>query len=165
MAGHRQPGRRGKDRFTVTFQRLVGEIFRFNGALLDVAADLSRDLGINPSQWQAMAIVRDAPMTVSEISRRAGLRRQSVQHTVDQLHALDLVEFVANPRHRRAQLVRLTATGRALMGELYARQASLARRFTAGLGLRSADLEALISALRRMQDVARAGEHGAEQDG
>lgn len=148
---------RGKDGLTLTFQRLVGEIFRFNGALLDVAADLSRDLGINPSHWQVVAIIRDVPMTVSDISRCMGLRRQSVQHTVDQLHDMRLVEFVTNPRHRRAQLVRLTARGRNLMAKLYARQAAITRRFTAGLGLGPEDLESLISALRRMQDVARAG--------
>lgn len=138
------------------FQRLIGEIFRFNGALLDVAAGLAEDLAVNPSHWQTVATIRVSPLTVSEISRRVGLRRQSVQHTVSQLRDRHLVELVDNPRHRRAQLVRLTPAGHVLMGALMQRQAVLTARFTGGLGLSVADIEALISALSRMQEAAEA---------
>lgn len=141
-------------RFVAAFQRLIGEIFRFNGRLLDVAADLSHDLGITPTHWQTVAVIRDEPLTVSEISRRVGLRRQSVQHTVAQLRSRRLVELQDNPRHRRARLVSLTPRGRELMQELLKRQVMLTARFTRGLGLHEADIEGQIAALRRMQQAA-----------
>jgi DNA-binding MarR family transcriptional regulator len=146
-----------------TFQRFIGEIFRFNGKLLDVAAGLSTDLGITPTQWQTVAIIRDEPMTVSQISRRIGLRRQSVQHTVGQLLQRSLVEMTTNPRHQRARLVRLTPAGRSLMRELRGRQATLTRIFTADLGYTSRNLEEIIVVLQRMKDVAGEGADAAAQ--
>jgi DNA-binding MarR family transcriptional regulator len=140
--------------FVASFQLLIGEIFRFNGRLLDQAAALSLDLGITPTHWQTVAVIRDAPMTVSQISRRIGLRRQSVQHTVHQLKARGLVELVANPHHQRAKLVRLTPAGKALMRRLLARQVRLTHLFTRGLGYSKKDIEILITTLRRMQEAA-----------
>jgi DNA-binding MarR family transcriptional regulator len=161
----RRPGRgaQGGVDFVADFQRLIGEIFRFNGRLLDVAAGLSADLGVTPTHWQTVAIIRDEPMTVSQISRRVGLRRQSVQHTVRQLLDRSLVEMVANPRHQRARLVRLTAAGRALMRELLARQVTLTHMFTENLGYTSRDIERVIGILRHMQEAADRQHHDQAQ--
>lgn len=136
---------------TAGFQSLVGEVFRLNGRLLDVAGELSRGLHVTPTHWQIIATVRNGPLTIPAISRRVGLRRQSVQHNIGQLLARKLVEQVDNPDHRRSSLVRLSADGRALMQVLLVRQVELTRRFTAGTGLRAADLETMVAQLQRMR--------------
>jgi DNA-binding MarR family transcriptional regulator len=142
--------------FYAAFQRFVGEVFRINGRLLDVADALGRDLHVTPTHWQIVAIIRNQPMTIPAISRRVGLRRQSVQHNITQLLARGLVEQASNPDHRRASLVRLSPAGQALMLELFARQSRLTEVFTAGLGLATADVEHLGRQLRRMRERAEA---------
>jgi DNA-binding MarR family transcriptional regulator len=146
--------------FHAAFQRLVGEVFRFNGRLLDVAGSLARDLHVTPTHWQIIAIVREQPMTIPAISRLVGLRRQSVQHNISQLVAGGLVEHASNPDHRRATLIRLSPAGQALMRTLLGRQERLAEQFTAGLGLKTADIDALGSGLRRMRERSEASDRG-----
>jgi DNA-binding MarR family transcriptional regulator len=150
----RTPSAPGTDPFTRAFQGLVSEVFRLNGQLLATAENLARDLRVSPARWQTIATIRDEPLTVAEISRRLGLRRQSVQHNINQLLGQKLVELVLNPRHRRASLVQLTPSGRALMVALYARQAALAAEFTQGLNLGPEELEALAAGLRALRETA-----------
>jgi len=132
-------------------------VFRINGRFLDVAGALASDLGITPTHWQIIAIVREKPHTIPAISRRVGLRRQSVQHNITQLLARGLVEQAVNPDHRRASLVRLSADGQRLMAELAGRQAVLAGRFTPEGGLGAAKLAAATTLLRRMREASEAG--------
>lgn len=129
----------------------MGEIFRFNGQLLDVAAGLSAHLGITPTHWQTMAVIRNEPMTVSDISRRVGLRRQSVQHTTRQLAARGLVRLARNPRHVRAPLVALTRRGQQMMRQLLRLQVALTERFCADLTVSEHDLERTAQMLRDMR--------------
>lgn len=151
----------GAAEFYAAFQRLVGEVFRINGRLLDVAGALGSDLEVTPTHWQIVAIIRNQPMTIPAISRRVGLRRQSVQHNVAQLLARGFVEQASNPDHRRASLVRLSPAGHALMQALLARQARLTEAFTAGLGLTTADVDAIGRQLKRMRERAEDGDAAA----
>lgn len=137
------------------FQRLVGEIFRLNGALLAAGERFGHDLGISPARWQTIATLRDGPLTVSQIARRLGLARQSVQRTVNLLLAEGLVRTRPNPAHRRAPLVMLSRRGRAMMGTLRERQWQLSQAFTAGLGLSDADLAALSDTLRSLRETGQ----------
>ncbi len=142
--------------FVAAVQRLVGEIFRFNGQLLDVAADLSGHLQVTPTHWQTMAVIRNEPMTVSAISRHVGLRRQSVRHTVRQLEARGFVRLDANPRHLRAPLVRLTPAGRRLMQQLLELQVMLTTRFRGDLRLTEGEVDRIVGVLRDLRQQAEA---------
>ena len=66
--------------------------------------------------------LRLGPTTVPAIARDMGLARQSVQRTTDLLAEDGLVEFLDNPAHRRAKLVRLTSQGLEVLGEISRRQ-------------------------------------------
>jgi DNA-binding MarR family transcriptional regulator len=136
------------------FQRLVGEVFRLNGQLLATAEELARPMGVSPAGWQTVATLRDEPMTVAEIGRRLGMRRQSAQHNIGRLVRQGLVEMQPNPGHRGAPLATLTADGRQTMATLYGLQSDLAGRFTEGLGLAPADLDDLALLLRRLRERA-----------
>jgi DNA-binding MarR family transcriptional regulator len=136
------------------FQNLVGEVFRLNGQLLATAEELARPMGVSPAGWQTIATLRDETLTVSEIGRRLGMRRQSAQHNISRLVSQGLVELQANPSHRRAPLAALTPTGRRTMARLYTLQSELVDRFTRGVALTARDLDALAVLLRRLREAA-----------
>lgn len=143
------------DEFHTAFQHLVGEIFRLNGRLLAVADRLGRDLDITPARWQAMGVVQQQPMTVSDIGRRLGIKRQSVQPTVNKLVEQGILRMKSNPNHRRAPLAELTPFGREVWERLLGRQEKLTQEFTSGLHLAPADLERLSNELRALRRNAQ----------
>lgn len=140
--------------FVRAFQRLVGEVFRLNGALLEKADALAKDLEVTPARWQTIAAIRNEPLTVAAIARRLGLSRQSVQQTVNRLREQGIVAFVDNPDHRTSPLVRLTGRGQEIMAALRERQAKLTGLFTRGFGYSVEDLDDLSSQLRQLREHA-----------
>jgi len=137
------------------FQRLVSEIFRLNGELLAAGERLGKDLGMSPARWQALATIRDEPLTVADIARRLGLTRQSVQRTINALRRDRLVRTLPNPGHRRSHLIQLTRDGDRAWQQLRDRQVPLTDMFTAGLGLTAAELERIAGQLRAIRKTAQ----------
>jgi DNA-binding MarR family transcriptional regulator len=86
-------------------------VFRLNGQLLGLAEELTRPMGLTAARWQVLGAVLRAPLTVAGIARAVGLTRQSVQRTADLLADQGLAEYVDNPAHRRAKLLRPTQAG------------------------------------------------------
>ncbi|MBT8443663.1 MAG: MarR family transcriptional regulator [Gammaproteobacteria bacterium] len=141
-------------KFVRAFQHLVAEVYMLNGELLAAGERLGRDMGISPARWQALATIRNQPMTVAQIARRLGLTRQSVQRTVGLLIDEGLASNRTNPRHRRSHLVAPTRRGRAVIDRLRERQLPLTDRFTRELGLGVKDLEGLGHQLARLRETA-----------
>ena len=102
---------------------LVVAVFQANGGIKANGDRLVADLGLTASLWQVLdALERsEGEQTVAEIARLMGLRRQSVQRSADILHEQQFVDFVDNPAHKRAQLVRLTAAGRQALTVIHER--------------------------------------------
>lgn len=90
---------------------LVIRTFRLNGLFLGVAEHMARPAGLTAARWQVLGAVLRAPLTVSDAARAMGLTRQSVQRLADALVDDGMAEFVDNPRHRRARLLRPTQAG------------------------------------------------------
>ena len=130
---------------------LILEIFRVNGDLLDAGDELTSDLGQTSSRWQVLGALRNHEDTVSGIARVMGLARQSVQRTADLLHADGLVEFVDNPAHRRAKLVRLTDQGRAFLADLAPRQNAWVNSLAKGIRRSAAEIEKARDLLRDLR--------------
>lgn len=157
-----QPATGAPDEELLTaFQRLVGEIFRINGTLLNVADKRARDLDITPARWQAIAVIQREPATVSEISRRLGIRRQSVQPTVNRMRDQGIVRLKQNPGHRRAPLIELTPFGRKIWDKLLIRQEQLTHQFTQSLPISTDDLDRLTEELRRLRRNAEHDNRGS----
>ena len=142
------------EEFLRAFQRLIGAVFRLNGQLLSTAEQLADDLEISTGRWQTIAILRYSPLTVSQISRRLGVTRQSSRQTVQRLEAAELVELIDNPDHARASLVRLTDKGQTMMQTLFKRQALLTQTFTDGLDLDPDKLDFLTGQLEMLREHA-----------
>jgi DNA-binding MarR family transcriptional regulator len=90
---------------------LILLVFRLNGRLLEAAERLATAGELTAARWQVLGGVLDEPRTVSEIGRRMGLTRQSVQRLADALVQDGFAKWEPNPRHQRAKL--LTPTSRA----------------------------------------------------
>jgi DNA-binding MarR family transcriptional regulator len=78
-----------------------------------------------PSGGRALLqfIERTGPHTVPQVARARATSRQNIQMLVNQLEALGLIEFIANPAHKRSDLLRITPDGRALLSRATEREA------------------------------------------
>jgi DNA-binding MarR family transcriptional regulator len=90
---------------------LVIRTFRLNGLFLAVAEHMARPAGLTAARWQVLGAVLREPLTVSDAARAMGLTRQSVQRLADALVSDGMAEYMDNPRHRRAKLLRPTRAG------------------------------------------------------
>ncbi len=139
----------GDAQFAAAFEDLVGEVMLLNGRFMSVAAELSANLEVTPTQWQAVVVAATGrPRTVSQYARRLGVQRQTMQYTINGLVKRRFMEFTHNPDHRRSPLIRLTADGNNLVTELRHREVELCRRFTDGLDLAVTDVTQLRKSLR-----------------
>jgi DNA-binding MarR family transcriptional regulator len=109
------------------------ETFRLNGRLVEAGDRMTRDLELSTARWQVLSVADREPATVAEIARRMGLRRQSVQRTVNSLRGDGFVELIPNPNHRRAKLVQITERGTVALTKTYERQIQWANEMAIGL--------------------------------
>ncbi|MEU9617718.1 MULTISPECIES: MarR family transcriptional regulator [unclassified Streptomyces] len=109
-------------------------VFRLNGQFLAVAEQLARPAGLTAAWWQVLGAVLTEPLPVSGIARAMGITRQSVQRIADLLVGKGLAEYVPNPAHRRAKLLRPTEEGRAAVSRIGPGHAEFAERLAEELG-------------------------------
>jgi DNA-binding MarR family transcriptional regulator len=116
------------------FTRLVLLVFRLNGLLLEEGDRMAAPAGQTSARWQVMGVIDHEPLTVSQIARTMGLRRQSVQRTADLLAADGVAEFLDNPADRRAKLLTLTPGGRRALRAIERAQFDWARNHGEAIG-------------------------------
>ena len=143
-----------------TVTGLILEVFRLNGDLLAAGDALVGDLGLTSARWQVLGAIAlsPVPLPVAHLARNMGLTRQAVQRLVDEMRGDGLVSLTANPHHRRAMLVVMTAEGRAAYQAALARQEGWATTLAAGLtpDRIAAAGELLHELQRRLRDTAAA---------
>ena len=123
-------------------------VFRLNGQLLGVAEELARPAGLTAARWQVLGAVLREPLPVAGIARAMGITRQSVQRLADVLVAEGLAEYLPNPMHRRAKLVRPTDAGYAAVRRIDPQHAVFSHRLAEALG--PDRLHATLEALTRL---------------
>lgn len=89
--------------------------------------------------------------TVPQMARARSVSRQHIQVLVNGLARDGYVELLPNPEHERSRLVRLTASGRSVVGEMNRREASILPLLN--LELTDADLDAAATALRAVRQA------------
>jgi DNA-binding MarR family transcriptional regulator len=132
------------------FAELARLCLRINGALTRSGDALVDDLGLTSSRWQVLGSIHRRPTTVPRLARRLGLRRQSVQRTVDRLAEEGIVRLEANPHHRRSPLVTATERGRRVLGEARSRYEAWSDRM--GRNLDADDMAAACRVLGELTD-------------
>ena len=143
---------------------LAKTVFRLNGQFLAVAEELARPVGLTAAWWQVLGVVYNNPQSVAEIARSVGVTRQSVQRVADLLVDHGLAEYLPNPAHRRAKLLRPTDNGRAALRRIGPSHAAFAERLADELGteaLRRAldNLAVLSDALDAINQLANNAHH------
>lgn len=90
---------------------LILSLFRANNVTLTWGDRLVAPFGLTSARWQILGAIAlaDRAQPVAWLARDLGANRQNVQRIVNDLEKEGLVRFEANPHHRRAQLVVLTA--------------------------------------------------------
>src|SRR5688572_12027599 len=101
---------------------------------------------------RSLALV--GPLTVPQIAEMRPTSRQRMQRLADELAAEGLVEFIANPKHRRSKLVQLTRKGEARYREMNARLLLIAA--SVGLALSEADVRKTTAVVRQLSDEVKA---------
>jgi DNA-binding MarR family transcriptional regulator len=125
--------------------------FRLNGQFLSVAEELARPAGLTAARWQVLGAVLVDPLPVAGVARAMGLSRQAVQRIADRLVDDGLAEYLPNPAHRRAKLVRPTAAGYAAVDRIDPAHAVLAGQLAGEMGS-----EQLAHALAAMGQLSEA---------
>ncbi|GAA3151413.1 MarR family winged helix-turn-helix transcriptional regulator [Streptomyces rectiviolaceus] len=109
-------------------------VFRLNGQFLSVADELAKPGGLTAAWWQVLGAVLREPLPVAGIARAMGITRQSVQRIADLLVRRGLAEYVPNPAHRRAKLLRPTDEGLTAVRKIGPGHADMAARLSQALG-------------------------------
>lgn len=143
------------------FQDVLLGLFQLHGRVLEAADVMSGGFGLTGARWQVMKVAARQALTVSQIARRLGLKRQSVQRTVDQLVAQRIVELQPNVDHLRAGLVTLSEDGRGILAALEGRQQAWLMRCLRGITRAELDqLAQSLGALAERVDSATDRERG-----
>ena len=115
--------------------RLVEAVENAADRFAQVEHRMFSDTGMTGARMRVASVLAapETARTVPQIARTLGLTRQAVQRVADDLAELGLAEWLENPEHRRARLLRLTSAGRAAYGEALQRKALWAQGLSEGL--------------------------------
>jgi DNA-binding MarR family transcriptional regulator len=132
---------------------LIADVYEAAGVLRRWGERIAATEGQTQARWQLMSAVSEGDWTVPAAAERLGTSRQAVQRIANELVEDGLVEFAANPRHRRSMLLRLTPGGRQVLAAINRRAARHHRAVTGALA--AAELMHARAELRRLVDAVR----------
>jgi DNA-binding MarR family transcriptional regulator len=96
-------------------------------------------------------LARGEAKTVPQLARARQVSRQYVQTQVNRFAEKGLVEFVANPAHRRSSLVRLTKNGKDFVDGVNRRETELYGKL--GVDIPEHDLRNAATVLRMVREM------------
>ena len=104
----------------ILYLDLVLSIFRLNGLLIAEGDAMTDGLGLTHARWKVIGAIAlsNAGLTVPGIARVLGQSRQAVQRITDVMVEDGLLNYLANPRHKRSVLVTLTEEGNHVYNKL-----------------------------------------------
>jgi len=122
------------------YRLLVADVYEFAATSRRTSEHIARELGQTVARWHVLSVLSERPLTVAAAARRLGLARQSVHGVARKLLDDGLVEAEANPDHKRAPLLGLTAEGHRVLAELVRRSDEDRARRLARAGVTAEDL-------------------------
>jgi DNA-binding MarR family transcriptional regulator len=128
--------------------RLVDHVFALGGLLAHEGDRLTEPHGLTAARWLVLGALQEGPLSVAEIARRRGLRRQSVRESVQRLLRSAHLEEVSKA-NARTILVGHTAVGRAALDRIEPQRVNWAAEV--GGVLPAAELGAAVEALAALR--------------
>lgn len=104
------------------FTDFVMRVFPLNHRLTAAGEAIAREGGQTLARWLVLETIDAQPASVADIARRLGQARQGVQRLADALAEGGAAAYEVNPRHRRAQLLRISSSGRQALERIRAVQ-------------------------------------------
>lgn len=131
------------------------------------AAALLAPLGLHPGQEALLLeLARTGPMIQAQLSEALGCEPPSVTLMTRKLEASGHIRRTPAPADKRASIVELTDSGRALAGRVKQLWCALAEETVAGLPAQTvAELPAILTALTGNVDTRRPRHPHGRQDG
>jgi DNA-binding MarR family transcriptional regulator len=129
-------------------RELVFTYFRLRAA----GDELAIRYGQSTGKWGMMRSLREGgPQSVSQIARSRPVARQGVQRMANELARDGLIEFVDNPTHLRAKLMKLTRKGEKILTGLHESEL----RWTGGFARRfnRRDIEKAMEVVRALRNT------------
>jgi DNA-binding MarR family transcriptional regulator len=139
------------------------DLFKVTSLFMASGDRLVAHLGLTSARWQVLGaiIAAERPEPVAWLARDMGANRQNVQRIVNDLLGEGLVVLEDNPRHRRAQLVVLTAKGERAYAAAMKLGAPWMNELVAELPLKDiATFRRVLMELRRKLEVEGTAGHG-----
>jgi DNA-binding MarR family transcriptional regulator len=130
-----------------------------------VFMDETRQAGITPVQYAALASIADFPgIDATRLSELVSFDRATVGNVVERLETKGLIERQAGARDRRTKQIFLTAQGRALTKSIAPAVPRIARGILARLS--APEQQQLLQLLAKLVDIAAVEQHAslAESD-
>ncbi len=116
------------------------------------ATVLHRDTEVSAGMRAVLeSVIQGGPQTVPHMARIRPVSRQHIQGLVNALLDVGLVEYAANPAHKRSKLVTATAPGRKVFATMRSREGTALRQLT--LDCTPEELTAASRVLRRLIDI------------
>jgi DNA-binding MarR family transcriptional regulator len=134
---------------------LAAALMRLSRFVLNLFAEVSRELELTPQQSQLLWRLLGGPVGMAELGRALHLGKSSVTGLVDRVERRGLVERVTDPRDRRAFQVRLTWDGARLATDSHRELTARLEKLTDELS--PADRERLVAVIGDLM----AGDGGA----
>ena len=145
------------------FTHLVVEVAWLGANFTATGEHLARVGGQTLARWVVLDAIADQPATVAQVARLRGIARQAVQRVADLLVRDGLAAYEENPRHRRAQLMRLTPRGQDVLREIAIAQKAWADALGAKVGIPK--LERATSLIREIRGQVAAHELAGSRSG
>jgi DNA-binding MarR family transcriptional regulator len=117
------------------FTQLVVEVAWLGGLFTAAGEELAKVGNQTLARWLILDSIEDRPSTVAQIARQRHIARQAVQRVADLLERDGMAQYVPNPDHRRAKLLRPTPRGREALHKISVEQKAWADALGAQIGV------------------------------
>ncbi len=137
--------------------RVIWQTRRLFQRLRSTSDELLEGSGINTSQRAVLEFLnQQQPQTVPHIAREKSVSRQHIQIIVNDLLALELIESVENPAHKRSPLIQLTRKGKVLFESVQKKEAAFLK--TTEKQFSQKELATTLNTLKSIDDYLASGD-------
>ena len=129
---------------------IILKLLEVHGLLEHAGHLITKPLEQSPARWKVLGAIDAGPLTVSQVARRMGIARQSVQRVANILRGEALIEFIPNMDHVNSPKLKLTHTGEKTLRKINQRQVKWANAIGADFSIN--ELNDFLGFLHKFQE-------------